>query len=425
MKKIVNVVAGVVTTTIVLSGCSSAQLKLNSKENADLEVSVENFSEDEINATSDDSEDDISKNENDATEGKSEEDITEEDVVEDDTTDETGEGDSENTNVELSEYDSPEMIEGEALSEAELEKLQEYLNQEDNYGFTLASYKNADQIDWGDVLAYGAGIENCDYSQEALNAYLDADDEFDSVEYDLIALSGEDVRTLVENKTGITDFDPSMISGYIYVEDYDIFFKQISDYYDKNVFCKEGVRDGNRIQIVFQVGYQDNRRRITLEETGDSDNPYRFVSNRELWEENADKTMEVSVYDTDDKIICAIVSTDDGPNIWIIEDNAVVMDIHPRFYASEKVDISEYSDVKEIKIHDVDDDGLYDMITVLSNGQKTIAVVNCGCKDGLDNLQYAMGKSAVTNWLSDNVSEITADNVIDYILEHQDEFKEL
>ena len=53
---------------------------------------------------------------------------------------------------------------------------------------SFASYKNADQIDWGDVLAYGAGIENCDYSQEAVDAYLEASDEFDAVEYDLIAL---------------------------------------------------------------------------------------------------------------------------------------------------------------------------------------------------------------------------------------------
>lgn len=65
------------------------------------------------------------------------------------------------------------------------------------------------------------------------------------------------------------------------------------------------------------------------------------------------------------------------------------------------------------------------MITVLSNGKKSIAVVNNGYKDDWDKFSYVMGNSAVTNWLSDNVSDITADNVIDYILDHQDEFKEL
>ena len=36
-------------------------------------------------------------------------------------------------------------------------------------------------------------------------------------------------RAFVEDKTGITDFDASLISDFVYVEEYDIFFSQVSD----------------------------------------------------------------------------------------------------------------------------------------------------------------------------------------------------
>lgn len=38
---------------------------------------------------------------------------------------------------------------------------------------------------------------------------------------------------------------------------------------------------------------------------------------------------------------------------------------------------------------------------------------------------YAIGESKVTEWLGENVDDMTADNVIEYILDHQDEFEAL
>lgn len=158
--------------TNVLSGCNSAQLRLNSDDDT-TEVSSEDISEDDDDVSSED----ISKDDN----------VDKTDTFTQDTSEDNDEDDSKKTSStksieELSDYDSAETMEGDELSSAELEKLEEYLNQIDNYGFTLASYKNADQIEWGYVFAYGAGIENCDYSQEAVDAYLEASDEFDPVE---------------------------------------------------------------------------------------------------------------------------------------------------------------------------------------------------------------------------------------------------
>ncbi|MCR5772941.1 MAG: hypothetical protein K6G87_17090, partial [Butyrivibrio sp.] len=164
------ILTAVVTTTF-LSGCNSAQLRLNSDDDTTTEESSEDTSEDKDDVSPDNSAEDTSKDdESDKTDASTQ-----------DTSDDNAEDDSPKTSSaqsieELSDYDSAETMEGDELSGAELEKLEEYLNQVDNYGFTLASYKNADQIDWGDVLAYGAGIENCDYSQEAVDAYLEASD---------------------------------------------------------------------------------------------------------------------------------------------------------------------------------------------------------------------------------------------------------
>jgi hypothetical protein len=319
-------------------------------------------------------------------------------------------------------YDSAELMDGDELSEDELEKFQEYFNQTDNYGFSVSSYRDAEQINWGYVFAYGAGIKNCDYSQDAVDAYLDANEYYDEVEYDLIALSGDDVREFVQKKTGLTDFDVASISGFIYVEEYDILFKQVSDFYDMNIYCQKGVRNGELIQIVYSVGSQNNNRRITLKETGDSDAPYRYVSNRELWEENADEIIEATIYDNSGTITCAVISAYNGLEVELIVDNQVTCLASLDLVNSE--DIEQYSDVTEIEFCDVDGDGIGDMVAILSDGDSSIAILCMGYADEWEEGYYE-GEVAVTKWLSENVDEMTADNVIRYIFDHQDEFKSI
>lgn len=409
--------AGVIVTATVLSGCDSAQLSLGSDE-ADTEESVEDVSEEENDAASDNSIEEVSKDDEEDTADDSTEDSSE-----DESEDDSNETSSNKSTGELSDYDSAEMMDGDSLSQDELDEFELFLDQEDNYGFTQASFKDAEHIDWGYVLAYGADIDNCDYSQEAVDAYLEASD-YESVEYDLIALSGDDVRAFVESKTGITDFDASSVSGFIYVEEYDILFSQVSDAYDKDVFCQEGVRNGDLIQVVIHTGYQTNNRRITLQETGDSDNPYRFVSNRELWEENAVKIIDAPIYQNSGTVTCAVISTNQGLKAEIIVDNAVTCTASLGFRQSEDVDIEQYSDVLEIEFWDVDSDGIGDMVAILSDGDSSIAILCMGYSNEWSE-GYAVGEAKVTEWLGENIDDMTADNVISYILEHQDEFEAL
>ena len=122
----------------------------------------------------------------------------------------------------------------------------------------------------------------------------------------------------------------------------------------KDVRCEAGVRNGDVLQIIFHVGFQTNNRHLTIEATGDSDNPYRFFSNRELWEENAVKVIDATIYQNTGTITCAVVDSDEGPDIEIIVDNAVACVAHPWFRDSEDINIEQYSDVVEVEFWDVD-----------------------------------------------------------------------
>lgn len=405
-KKNIAGMIGAIMSVVVLSGCSNIQLNYDIDGNTVSEETKETAIE---ASTAEDEKEDteaISKS-----------------SVEDEAANESeSENVSDDVSNDISGYDSAEMMDGEALSEAELKQFQEYLNQPDNYGFTVSLYKTPDEIDMDWVFAFGAGIKNCDYSEEALNAYLEADDEFDSVEYDVIALAGDDVRSLIEAKTGIADYDVSKIDGYTYVEEYDILFSQVSDYYDKDLICYEGVKNDNLIQIVYKVGNQDNRRRITLVDTKNSENTYTYYSNRELWEENAETTTEVHNLDTDETVTCAIVKIPKGYMIEVIKDNEVAASAEARI---RKVDVTQYEDIKEIAISDVNGDEIGDMIVILSDGTDTIAVVCRGWENEWDGAGYVVGENAVTEWLSANVSDLTVENVVSYIKDHQEEFMSL
>lgn len=105
-------------------------------------------------------------------------------------------------------------------------------------------------------------------------------------------------------------------------------------------------------------------------------------------------------------------------------DNAVACVAHPWFRDSEDINIEQYSDVVEVEFWYVDDDGVADMIVILSDGDDSVAVL---CKGYVNQWSegYTSPKEAVTKWLSENVGDMTADNAISYILDHKDEFNDI
>ena len=318
------------------------------------------------------------------------------------------------------EHEGFKLMDGEKLTEDELSFFQSYLNQRDNNGFATVSYESPDKINWASVLYNGAGIENCEYSQEDLDAYLEADEFFDSVEYDLVALSGQDVRDFVEAKTGIKDFDVSLVR-YTYVEDSDILFHQVSDTNYCQVTCTEGVKNGDMVQVVVSGGMFDMDSCMTMTRSVDSPDQYLFVANRELWEKGVDKIIEAPVTGSGEITLCGVKYTNLGPDIEIIKDNSVVQTVRPRRNVG---DSAEFDSVDDIAFCDVDKDGAEDMIVIMSRGGDAVAVLLSGNVDDWGNFEYgSYGLEAITDWIGENVSDLTAKNVIEFLSVHPDEIK--
>lgn len=252
-KSMSKAAAAVVATTILLTGCGKEATVMEPTnapaEEASIEASVEASTE-EV------------KEESAAVA------TTEAPVVEE----------AEETYKDESGYEYVTKLGGEELTEEEVLDIQEYLSGKDSYGFALSTYDSPSEIDWHEVFYGGAGIENCDYSQEALNAYFAASEYFDSIEYDLLALSGQDVRSFVEAKTGIKDFDLNNI-GFIYVPEYDILFAQISDTNYVHMTCVGGVKKDDQIKVVVDLeDFNNSTRCITLKKTEDPKARYQFIS---------------------------------------------------------------------------------------------------------------------------------------------------
>ncbi|RKM55116.1 hypothetical protein D6853_10280 [Butyrivibrio sp. X503] len=196
-------------------------------------------------------------------------------------------------------------------------------------------------------------------------------------------------------------------------------------YSKEEITCIKGVKKDNLVQVVIEfVDSTKYNRRITLLATNDLDNPYQFYSNRQLWEEKADKIIEATDYDTNEKITCGVITDygEWGPEIDEIEDNAV-----KNYIVLEPPigDTLQCKEVKEIAFCDINSDGIKDMIVILVYGDETIAVLCGGGQDKNGDFVYYEWKYGFTSWLSSNVSEITADNVISYIKDHQDEMKKI
>lgn len=192
------------------------------------------------------------------------------------------------------------------------------------------------------------------------------------------------------------------------------------------IVCLEGVKKDNMIQVV--VSYSEStryKRRVTLVETGDSDQPYQFYSCRQLWEEAMDKIIEAPVYGTDETETCGVITKYDAwtTEIDIIEDNAVssIVSLSP-YVGAENVASDE---VKEIAFCDIDNDGENNLIAICVYGNETRAILCGGHRDQNGIMKYTEWKEGYSIWLGEKVSDLTADNVINYILEHQDELNNI
>lgn len=196
----------------------------------------------------------------------------------------TAENDSEDVETQddaaTSETSDETTVEGEAVSDAELEEFTKLFNFMDlNFGFLYPEYKSPEEIKWDQVIGYPGELMEEKLSDEE-RIELFGTTEADPMEPWVV--KNENLTKFIKKKTGLdVKVDPKDVPRWEYNEKYDVFL--ISD----NVLGQQdspmldgkfisGTKNGNLYQLTFQSDnenwdekYKEPDRVITFEKSGD------------------------------------------------------------------------------------------------------------------------------------------------------------
>ena len=307
---------------------------------------------------------------------------------------------------------SDEMEDGEILTREELDEISENIYSSHDWLFLLSAYDTPEEIDWDTVFYSRAGLERAFYSDEDLEKYLAEMDE-EEIEYDLLTMSGEDVRDFVKEKTGIENFDVSQLTGWVYLEDSDILMTERSDCISPEKFeFEEGRRKDNRIEI--------HVNKSCLSMIIKDDGSYQFVSNKDIWQEKAMDIEGVpnNSYGTD----IYVLLYDYYPEIRVVADNEFIFECFPNI--AETKGLFSYV-LNDAKFYDVDNDGREDLIIILEYDDDEPHIIICRVLKENGELVLSDGNDAVSELVDANVEDKNIDSVLKYIKDHEKEIEEL
>lgn len=307
---------------------------------------------------------------------------------------------------------SDEMEDGEILTREELDEISENIYSSHDWLFLLSAYDTPEEIDWDTVFYSRAGLERAFYSDEDLEKYLAEMDE-EEIEYDLLTMSGEDVRDFVKEKTGIENFDVSQLTGWVYLEDSDILMTERSDCISPEEFeFEEGRRKDNRIEI--------HVNKSCLSMIIKDDGSYQFVSNKDIWQEKAMDIEGVpnNSYGTD----IYVLLYDYYPEIRVVADNEFIFECFPNI--AETKGLFSYV-LNDAKFYDVDNDGREDLIIILEYDDDEPHIIICRVLKENGELVLSDGNDAVSELVDANVEDKNMDSVLKYIKDHEKEIEEL
>lgn len=170
------------------------------------------------------------------------------------------------------------------LTGEELEALQAYFNQSDNYGFLLSGYMKPEDINLNELLYSGAGIKQAPLTDEERAAYLKALNRTE-IDTDIIRLTTEQIDSFLLKKAGIALKDVSEGLGWTYLPEYDAYYNEHGDTNIRSFFCVKGEKKGSEYKIwCLSDGYSqlNMESMVTLKKMGDS---YQYRSNEITWDD--------------------------------------------------------------------------------------------------------------------------------------------
>lgn len=310
------------------------------------------------------------------------------------------------------------------LSWDECKEFTEILDSDEYNGFYRVTFDNPKDIDWNEVLADGAGIPMEKITKADKKFYLDDDYSCNSLDHELIAISGASIKDYIYKHTG-TSVDIKDELRWVYNKDKDVYYNELVYLQYTPCACVSGVKLNDT--YVLEVAADDyeffdnpNKKMVLIK----TKNGYVVKSNVNMWEVGNDKKLTFNVdipqlsadarlvtYQSDD------AHFDDGNSarIAIIGDNQLVDFVN--LYASEDDDIIDIRKITHIEVCDLNCDGVNDLIAVGYDNHsilKTIIFITEEKYDGTYGLFTARDLSvSLSKELADN---LTIDSIKEAIL---------
>ncbi|MDO4332768.1 MAG: hypothetical protein Q4C58_08790 [Eubacteriales bacterium] len=172
------------------------------------------------------------------------------------------------------------------LSAEELQEFTDFVNEIENNGFLLSQYMRPEEVDLGEALYNGAGMENAPFTEGERQAYLDAGY---TVETDITNLTTKQIDDFLQKKMGISLEDAEYGLDWFYYEEGDCYLFQHGDTNFTFFTCTEGKQVSEDLYVIHCKSDNDYRYdcMVTLQKAGDS---YQFLFN--IYEDAQDVYVE-------------------------------------------------------------------------------------------------------------------------------------
>ena len=309
------------------------------------------------------------------------------------------------------------------LSWDECKEFTELLDSDEYNGFYRVTFDNPKDIDWNEVLADGAGIPREKITKEDKKFYLDDDKSYNSLDCELIAISGASIKDYIYKHTG-TSIDIKDTLLWVYNKNKDVYYKELDYLQYKPCTCVSGVKlkDTYVLEVASdESDFTEPNKKMVLVKT---ENGYVVKSNVNMWEVGNDKKLTFNVdipqlsadarlvtYQSDD------AHFDDGNSarIAIIGDNQLVDFVN--LYASEDDDIIDIRKITHIEVCDLNCDGVNDLIVLGYDYNSILKTIICTTEKKYDDTYGLFISSELSVSLSKELGDnLTIDSVKEAII---------
>lgn len=168
------------------------------------------------------------------------------------------------------------------LDKTELAYFTDYFKDNQNNGFLLSSYSKVTDIDMKQLFYTGAGIaaDRSSIPKEEQDAYLTATKQKE-LWGDLLKLTAKQLNDFLKEKTGLSYSDFTQELTWTYIDQYDAYYKQVSDTNFCQLAAVSGTKTSDGTYIIKceksgTYGQQIDSCVVTMKKVGDH---YLFVSN--------------------------------------------------------------------------------------------------------------------------------------------------